>query len=158
MEAQEGSKSFFIETTESIQSLQFERVSKDVSTVQSAVEDVTKKAAEERERDSRSRNFIIYRVPEVDNKEERPKEDKAFCLELLNVVLAADAQEVDFKCFRPGKREQNNRPLMVQCREKTLKNRVIESFYKLKNADNKFKGISVTHDLTLNDRTACKTA
>jgi hypothetical protein len=135
---------------------QFERVSKDVSTVQLVLEDTQKKANEERERESRSHNIIIYRVPEVDAKEERVKEDKTFCLELLNTVLEVDAQEAEFKFFRLGKRDQNNRPLMVQCREKTLKNRVMESLHKLKNAAPKFRNISVTHDLTINERAECK--
>ena len=137
-------------------SSQFERVSKDVSTVQTVLEDARKKAYEERERESRSHNIIIYRVPEVDIKEERANEDKKFCLDLLNTVLEVDAQEAEFKFFRLGKREQINRPLMVQCREKTLKNRVMESLHKLKNADPKFRNISVTHDLTINERAECK--
>ena len=134
----------------------FERVSKDVSTVQSILEDTHKKANEERDRDSRSRNIIIYRVPESDTKEERAQDDKKFCLELLNNVLEVEAQESEFKFFRLGKKEQNNRPLMVQCREKTLKNRVMESLHKLRTAELKFKNISVTHDLTINERAECK--
>ena len=135
---------------------QFERVSKDVSTVQSVLDDTRQKANEEREREGRSHNIIIYRVPEVDVKEERVKEDKAFCLELLNTVLEVDAQEGEIKFFRLGKRELNNRPLMIQCREKTLKNRIMESLHKLKNSEQKFKNISITHDLTINERAECK--
>src|SRR2546425_12624 len=45
---------------------QFERVSKDVSSVQSVLDDTRKSASEERDRESRSHNVIIYRVPESD--------------------------------------------------------------------------------------------
>lgn len=135
---------------------QFERVSKDVTDVKLVLEDTRMKSIEERERESRSHNIIIYRVPEVDIKEDRVKEDKKFCLELLNTALEVDAQEAEFKFFRLGKRDQNNRPLMVQCREKTLKNRIMESLYKLKNAEPKFKNASITHDLTINERAECK--
>lgn len=134
----------------------FEKVSNDVTLVQSVLEDTRKKANEERERENRSNNIILYRVPEVDNKDERVKADKAFCIELFNDVLELDAQDSDFKFFRLGKRDQSNRPLLVQCREKTFKNRIMECLHKLRNAELKFKNISVTHDLTLNERTECK--
>ena len=45
---------------------------------------------------------------------------------------------------------------MVKFREKTLKNRVMENLSKLKNADQRFKNISITHDLTLNERADLK--
>ena len=79
---------------------QFERVSKDVSSVQSVLDDTRKMATEERERESRSHNIIIYRVPESDIKEDRPKDDKTFCLELLNVVLGVDTQDSELSIFR----------------------------------------------------------
>ena len=134
----------------------FESVTRDVTQVQSVLEETRMKANEERERESRSNNVIIYRFPEIDNKDERVKADKAFCLELFNSVLEVEVGESDFKCFRIGKRDSNNRPLMVQCREKTLKNKIMESLHKLRNAESKFKNISVTHDLTLAERTECK--
>src|SRR6267154_393378 len=135
---------------------QFERVSKDVSSVQSVLDDTRKMATEERERESRSHNIIIYRVPESDIKEDRPKDDKTFCLELLNVVLGVDTSDSELSIFRVGKKDTNNRPLMVKFREKTLKNRVMENLSKLKNADQRFKNISITHDLTLNERADLK--
>lgn len=75
---------------------------------------------------------------------------------MVNEVLEIDAKEQDFKIFRLGKRDKPNRPLMIQCREKTLKNRIMESLYKLRDADVKFKNISVSHDLTADERTECK--
>jgi len=60
--------------------------------------------------------------------------------------------------FRLGKRgdSQAGKPLLVQFREKTVKNRVMDSLFKLKGADDKFKNISVTHDLTPSERLECK--
>lgn len=136
-----------------------EQVSGDVTRVKTVIEDTKKKADEERDRENRSHNVIIYRVPEAGQTgthEERAKADKAFCLELFNEVLDVKSDENDFKLFRLGKRDQNNRPLMLQFREKTLKNRVMECLHKLKNADPKFKEISITHDFTLNERVECK--
>jgi len=134
----------------------FEKVSRDVTSVKTVLEDTRKKADEERDRENRSHNVVIYRVPESDVKKERVKADKAFCLELLNSVLEVEAQESDFKFFRLGKREQPNRPLMIQCRERTLKNRIMESLHKLRSAETKSRNISVTHDLTISERQECK--
>ena len=136
---------------------QFERVSKDVSSVQSVLDDTHKKAVEEREKESRVHNIIIYRVAEVENRDERVKEDKTFCLELFNSVLGVEAHDGDFISFRLGKRDQNNRPLMVKFKERTLKNRIMENMFRLKDSEQKFKNISVTHDLTLNERGELKT-
>ena len=46
---------------------------------------------------------------------------------------------------------------MIQFREKALKNRVMESLYKLKRAEDKFKSTSITHDFTRSERAECKT-
>lgn len=135
---------------------QFESVSRDVSTVQSVLDDTRKKALEERDRENRSHNIIIYRVPEPDNKDEMAKADKLFCIELFNSVLEVETKESEFKSFRLGKKTQQNRPLMIQCREKTLKNHIMESLNKLKDAEPKFKNVSIAHDLTASERTECK--
>jgi len=76
----------------------FKEVSKDVSNVQSVLEDTRKKAVEAREHENRSLNVIIFRVPEVDDKEERIKTDKTFCLDLFNNVLEIVFQ-FHFKVF-----------------------------------------------------------
>src|SRR3989442_3584122 len=63
---------------------QFQRVSKDVSSVQAVLEDTRKQANQEREKETRAHNIIIkfYRVPEAYSREDRIKEDSTFCLEL----------------------------------------------------------------------------
>jgi len=65
---------------------------------------------------------------------------------------------LDFKSiFRLGKFEIGKvRPILIQVREKTLKNRIMESLFKLRGASEKFKNISVTHDLTQKERAECK--
>ena len=134
----------------------FEQVSDEMTRVKVVLDDTKKRADDVVDRENRSLNVILYRVPEVAAIEERSKSDKAFCLELITNVLEVDAHENDFKLIRLGKRDLNNRPLMIQFREKTLKNRVMECLHKLKAADDKFKNISVTHDMTKADREECK--
>jgi hypothetical protein len=45
---------------------------------------------------------------------------------------------------------------LIQFREKAIKNQVMESLSKLRQAENKFKNISVTHDLTQQERSECR--
>jgi len=97
-------------------------------------------------------------VPECESREERVKTDKAFCLKLFSEVLELEVQDADLKSvFRLGKKENQDRPLLIQFREKTLKNSVMECLYKLKDAEDSFKKISVSHDLTKLERAECKT-
>ncbi|MFI5407392.1 MAG: hypothetical protein ACHQ1D_12890, partial [Nitrososphaerales archaeon] len=99
----------------------------------------------------------IYRVPECEPREERIKDDKTFCLTLCKDVLGVDILDEDIaKLFRLGKRGEQCRPILVQFRERSIKNRIMESLYKLKNAEDHFKNISVVHDMTKQERAACK--
>lgn len=135
----------------------FEKVSVGMNSFQQILDEAKKKQDLEKERDVRSHNIIIYRVPEMDSDDERRKADKAFCLELCNEVLEQDVEETDFKSiFRIGKKTQGNRPLMLQLREKSVKDKIMDSLYKLKDADDKFKNISVTHDFSKEERAQCK--
>jgi len=134
------------------------KVSVDVTKVQQTLADVKVKADEERDRENRSHNIIIYRVPESGTREDRVKTDKAYCLKLTKEVLSIDIQETDIKSvFRLGKRENAaDRPLLVQFRDKGMKNNVMESLYRLKGAEDAFRNISVTRDLTQAERAECK--
>lgn len=137
----------------------FEKVSSDVSKFQDVLNEAKKLADEEKDRETRSLNVIMYRVDELDSKEERIIADKSFCLELTKEVLKTDANESDFKSIiRLGKKETGKgpRPMLVQFRERVMKNKFMESLYRLKDADVKFKNISITHDFTPNERVECK--
>ena len=82
---------------------------------------------------------------------------KNFAWSLFKNVLDTDCQETDIKAiFRLGKKGQAVRPLMVQLKEKAVKNRIMESLHKLGQAEEKFKNISIAHDLTVNERNECK--
>ena len=137
----------------------FDKVSVDVSKFQQALDEARKESVEEKDREERSNNIIIYRINELDSKEELVKSDRAFCLELIKDVLGLEMQESDIKqMFRIGKKVQDKgpRPLLIQFREKAIKNKIMESLSKLRDADDRFKSISVTHDFTKTERAECK--
>jgi len=49
-------------------------------------------------------------------------------------------------------RPTTSRPLLIEFRSYTTKNQVMESLYKLKNANAHFRQLSVTHDMTKIER------
>ena len=135
----------------------FEDVTVNITEVQKVVEETKLKALEEKDKELRAKNVIIYRVPECVSREELQTQDKKFCLDLFHDILETDCAENDIvKCFRLGKKGTINRPLLIQFREKAQKNCVMESLSKLKNASDKFRNISITHDMTKQEREVCK--
>ena len=66
------------------------------------------------------------------------------------------------RVFRLGRRpdltrpEATPRPLMVQFASYSIKNLIMESLYKLKDVDQRFRGINIAHDMTPNERSECK--
>ena len=140
----------------------FVSVSRDITLVKQTLDEVKKTSNDERDRENRSHNIIIYRVKEVESSEDRAKADKSFVTKLVNEALQVDVNENDIKSvFRIGRRDLSQpgevtRPLLVQFREKSLKNQVMESLFKLKNAEALLKNVSITHDLSKEDRKECK--
>ena len=137
----------------------FVEVSEDLSKVKVVLGETKKMAEEEKNKESRSHNIIIYRAEETSGtRDERQSYDKAFCLDLFK-KLDVDVKNENVKSvFRIGKIEgsHNPRPILVQFRERIYKNQVIESLSKLKLAEEKFKKLSITHDMTPEERTECK--
>jgi len=134
-----------------------ERVSGSVIEVNKTVAEARAKAAEERDKEGRRNNIVIFRVPEssATTAADRNAEDQTFCLQLFNNGLHCGTTEEDFvKVFRLGRiqESENPRPLMVQLASYSTKNLIMESLYKLKHAQQKFKGIIVNHDMTQNER------
>ena len=111
----------------------------------------------EQDRENRVSNIILYNVPEPKSiiKDERWKEDREFCLKLFNKVLRVPIQEDDIKKFaRLGKLDEQlkERPVLIQFKDQILKNMVMESVGKPRDADDKYKRIIFTHDMSTEDR------
>ena len=115
---------------------------------------------EEKNKERRRKNIIIYRVPEskASGPEVRKKEDLDFCRSLVQDNLGIEGSEEEFEnVIRLGKRDDNIcRPVLVQFKTMGIKNLVMESLGKLSNAEERFKRISITHDMTQKEREECK--
>ena len=117
--------------------------------------------------------MILYKVPEsdADRIEDRNKQDVAFCLNLFNNCMQVGISEEDLlNMFRLGKYPApvvssltgqrvsvSPRPLMVQLASYTMKNIIMESIYRLRNSQEKFRTTVIAHDMTKMEREQCKT-
>jgi len=90
------------------------------------------------------------------------KDDATFSLQLFNSLQVGVSEEDLVLVFRLGKWDDPNRPstasrpLMLQFASYSVKNLVMESLYKLRNVDQKFRGINIGHDMTPKERSECK--
>ena len=60
--------------------------------------------------------------------------------------------------FRPGRNQDPDTPrhVIIQFASYTSKNLTMESLYRLKNTEKKFKGVVIAHDVTRTERDECK--
>jgi len=123
-------------------------------------EEMNKKTTEEQDLENRKRNTIIYRVPEkkMDDVAERKKSDAVFVKDLLDGVFDIDLQDQDIeKMFRLGRwAEDKVRPLLVAFRNLEQKDRIMSNLRKLKQPNDRFKGISISQDLHPKERQEIK--
>jgi PHD-finger len=142
--------------------IKMENISSQIKSVTKTLDEVRSSSIQERDRESRAANIILYNVPESRNtkREDRWKTDREFCLALFNKALKVDIREDDLKRFvRLGKvleDDTKSRPIMIQFRDRILKNMVMESLSRLKDADDIFKSVIFAHDLTKEDRLECR--
>lgn len=130
----------------------FAQVLAQTNTMETRVKEFESSIVEVQDREKRSHNIMIYRAPEQET-----VSDKAFCLELFNEALETNVNEDDLKgVFRVGKKGTDPRPIVVQFREKHIKNKVFDCLFKLGEAEEKFKNLSISHDLSPKEREECK--
>ena len=119
-------------------------------------EEINRKSAEEREQEIRKRNIIIYRVPEkrMENVTERKESDTVFVRDLIDGVFNSKLEEQDIeRMYRLGQfSEGKTRPLLVAFRNVELKDHIMSNLSNLKQTVEKFRGISVAHDLSPRER------
>lgn len=121
-------------------------------------ETTDQKLNEIRDWESRRNNIVIYNSdePTGENSEQRKLEDMNYVKKLC-CFLETDANEVA-TTIRLGMKANNedgstkNRPLKVVFKNEKAKTDILRNARKLQNADEKFKKIGITHDLTKKER------
>ena len=141
------------------------KVDEELKAVTQQVKDVEKqielRVEEDKMKERKKNNVIIHRMvesKETDEKENN-KEDRKSTMYLINEVLKVPCEDKDIKrVFRLGKLTggEKQRPLLIEFRDGTTKNKVLENLSRLRNADEQLKQISVTHDMTESEREQCR--
>ena len=104
---------------------------------------------------SRENNIVIFRLKENMKiiKEESFKEDKAAVIKILSVISDGEVKERDIKrTFRLGGNKDTTRPMMIEFASRSTKNLIMENLNKIKQLDDEFQNIVVSHDLTKDQR------
>jgi tetrahydromethanopterin S-methyltransferase subunit G len=133
-----------------------------IEQVQKVEEKIELHAEEEKLKERKKNNIIIHRLAESKATEDKEKnsEDRKAIVFLLNEILRVPCEDkVDIKSvYRIGKSQDGGgvRPLLIEFRDATLKNRTLENLSKLRRADEKYSRISVTHDMTRSERDQCR--
>ena len=119
-------------------------------------EEINRKSVEEQDTERRKRNIIIYRVPEKksDNVTERKLSDSVYVKDLLDCVFNMKVEDQDLeKMYRLGRwSEDKARPLLVAFKTVELKESIMANLRNLKHTVDKFKGVSISHDLHPKER------
>jgi len=139
---------------------QLHTVSNDLHLVTKTLSETKKDVAEEKEKDDKKNNIIIYNIPEqvTGTVDDKLKQDKLFILELMNALQTGVDEEDIKKLIRLGKKPEDGkpRPLLLQFGSRLAKSLVMDSLFRLKNIAVKFNGITISHDMTKKEREACK--
>jgi len=137
--------------------IQIEQMQETLSKTRASVE-------EEQDKEHRRNNIVIYRIPESEasNNTERSVDDNRFCLQLLSGLNVGVVDQDIRKVFRLGRRVEDAdtgsrpRPVLVQLGSRAIKNLIMESLYKIKSMDSKFRSVIISHDMTKLEREECK--
>jgi hypothetical protein len=134
------------------------KVSEEINGIQRMVCETKIQAEEEKDKEERARNIIIYRVEESKSGayEERSKDDKVMACNIIKALIDEEFDEKEIsKVFRLGKNSsEKERPLLIQFESRMTKNLLLQNLFKLKRTS--FKNIVISQDMTLNERTECK--
>jgi len=135
-------------------------ITADMSTVQDTLEKTKLLINEQKDKESRANNVIVYNIAEttvVDRKEWMTQE-KSYCLNLFNEALDIKIKQEDIKrMLRLGKLEDNKcRPILIEFRDKAIKNQVIECAPKLRYASDLYSKTIISHDMTVMERAECR--
>ena len=144
-------------------------VDSEVQMINKSLQEAKQATAELQDKEARRNNIVMYRVPESTEvtAEARNAQDKRFCEQLLFGLHVGISEEDIRKVMRLGRRGEpdsaraadtsdNARPILIQLGSRTAKNLIMESLYKLRSMEAKFKKVIVAHDMTKLERDDCR--
>lgn len=134
----------------------------EMQAMKQTISNTQQQVTEEKDKANRANNIIIHRAPEslAEGLDDQKKDDNDLCNHLLTDALGVDCGKDGLKrIVRLGKRQDSARPrpILIEFHSAATKNLVIESLSKLRNADEIYKKLSITHDMTPSERDELKT-
>ena len=137
----------------------FLKVGLEMESVQKSLQSTKSYVEEERDKEARRNNIMVYRMPEsIENTlERRIQSDRQFLVAMMNSLNNGVVEEDIGKVYRLGKRTEGiDRPLLVQFKNHLAKNLTMDSLFRLKETESRFKNVIIGHDMTKNEREQCK--
>ncbi len=123
-----------------------------------AREAVQEQVKEQKNREDRDQNIIIFRVEESNSAEAetRQKEDAKFFESLCTEQLEVGNIEAK-KVVRLGKKEEGKtRPMKITLNNNAEKRKIMSRLFRLRDAEDKYKNISIQHDMSQEERETTK--
>lgn len=119
-------------------------------------EEVKRKTDEDKDLEARKNNVIMFRIPEkrTDDVQQRRDSDVTFVKDLLDGVFDMKIIDSDIShMYRLGRWDETKpRPLLVSFRSFEQKENLMANLRNLKQPVEKFRGISICHDLLPRER------
>ena len=144
-----------------------ESVENELSGVQRTIEERKIELDNQKEREERKYGVVLYNASEVvnaSNFNEQFEADMKLVCDIMSYIIDERVERNEFKkLLRLGKRDYNQtgdythcRPLLVVFANGATKNYVMNSLFRLKNAEDRFKRVIIGHDMTARDRAEFK--
>lgn len=141
-----------------------ESVEAEINGVQKVLEERRKEADNEKDREERKNGVVLYNVPEVEGAKsfnEQADADIKFICDIMSYIIDEKIENNELKkILRLGKREYRQqtedstpcRPLLVVFVNGATKNYIMNSLFRLRKAEERFRKIVINHDMTAVDR------
>ena len=117
------------------------------------------KMQEWNEKADRANNIIVFNLKESDKTryDDCRKDDFERIINIVDVIGSGKIIKEDIvQIFRLGKKETNNRPVLIKFKSKMVKNLFMENLNKIQTLGENLRNIRVGHDLTKEQRIDCK--
>lgn len=133
-------------------------IKEEVKSTTVALKNVVKSIKNDVETINRECNVVLFRLSEgeTDSVEAR-NDDKKIVMNILSTITNDEIKESDVKkMYRIGKRGDNPRPMLIEFKEKSIKNLIMENRSRMKQLSDELKNVSLSHDFTKEQREKCK--
>ncbi|ESO02787.1 hypothetical protein HELRODRAFT_174205 [Helobdella robusta] len=133
-------------------------IKEEVKSTTVALNNVVKSIKNHVETINRECNVVLLRLSEAEtNSADARNDDKKIVINLLSVITNDEIKESDIKkMYRIGKKGDNPRPMLIEFKEKSRKNMIMENCVRMKQLSDELKNVSISHDFTKEQREKCK--